>query len=78
MVRMGSPAGTGGGNSVVCSHVGLSPRPLDIVPTVEGLLPLGASAIAGPWGRGSFIESLDLGWSQSWNDSLPCLCTLVP
>lgn len=38
--RLGSPAGTGEGNSVTCTHVGLSPGPLDVVTTVQGLLPL--------------------------------------
>lgn len=59
-VRLGSPAGTGGGNSVVCSHVGLSARPLDVVTTVQGLLLLRASATAAPWGRGNFSGSLGL------------------
>lgn len=46
VVRLESPAHTGGGSSAECSHAGLSPRALDVVTPVQRL-PVGAFAMAG-------------------------------
>lgn len=46
VVRLESPAHTGGGSSAECSHAGLRPRALDVVTPVQRL-PVGAFAMAG-------------------------------
>lgn len=59
------PGGEGGNlNSAECSHAGLSPVTLDVVTIVQELL-LGASAMAGAWGRGA------AGGALAWGGSSP-------